>query len=74
MNLLEVFQRGLKRFGLSDIAGQYLAAAGKALLIQNQCQGTRGQSWAVVSLAEKKRISDTSPPVPPSWSWVTVGR
>ena len=45
MNLLEVFQRGLKRFGLSDIAGQYLAAAGKALLIQNQCQGTRGQSF-----------------------------
>ena len=36
MNLLEVFQRGLKRFGLSDIAGQYLAAAGKAHLIQNQ--------------------------------------
>ena len=33
MNLLEVFQRDLKRFGLSDIAGQYLAAAGKALLI-----------------------------------------
>ena len=42
MNLLEVFQRSLKRFGLSDIAGQYLAAAGKALLIQNQCQGNQG--------------------------------
>ena len=42
MNLLEVFQRGLKRFGLSDIAGQNLAAAGKALLIQNQCQGNQG--------------------------------
>ena len=42
MNLLEVFQRGLKRFGLSDIAGQYLAAAGKAHLIQNQCQGNQG--------------------------------
>ena len=45
MNLLEVFQRGLKRFGLSDIAGQYLAAAGKALLIQNQCQGNQGQDF-----------------------------
>ena len=42
MNLFEVFQRGLKRFGLTDIAGQYLAAAGKALLIQNQCQGNQG--------------------------------
>ena len=42
MNLLEVFQRDLKRFGLSDIAGQYLAAAGKAVLIQNQCQGNQG--------------------------------
>ena len=43
MNLFKAFQRDLKRFGdiLSHIAGQYLAAAGKAHLIQNQCQNNQ---------------------------------
>ena len=42
MNLLEVFQRASSVLASPNIAGQNLAAAGKVLLIQNQCQGNQG--------------------------------